>query len=354
MSGLICARTLADHGLSVSVFDKSKRPGGRMSTRRESGLSFDHGAQYFTARSESFARFVESWVRDEVVAEWQGRLVHLRDGTATPDRDDKRRFIGVPGMNAVALHLASAGDVTYGFQVASLVREQARWTLIGVDGRRAGDFDVVLLAMPAPQTRVLAETSVPSVAERAATATYAPCWAVMLAFEESLPVDFDAGFVAQSPLAWVARDSAKTGRVPGSECWVLHACPNWSEEQLDDEPEAINRRLLPAFAGAVGIELPAPRHARAHLWRYAQPTSTAEGSAFFDDTTGIGACGDWFVAPKVEGAFASGVALAAEVMTWANGRPERSKACSSERTMPSANALVQRRISFAFQKRNRL
>ncbi|MEO0815401.1 MAG: FAD-dependent oxidoreductase, partial [Myxococcota bacterium] len=50
MAGMSCARTLADHGVPVTVFDKGRGPGGRMSTRRAEPHVFDHGAQYFVAR----------------------------------------------------------------------------------------------------------------------------------------------------------------------------------------------------------------------------------------------------------------------------------------------------------------
>ena len=42
ISGLLCARTLADHGFPATVFEKSQGVGGRMVTRRaEDGLQFD-------------------------------------------------------------------------------------------------------------------------------------------------------------------------------------------------------------------------------------------------------------------------------------------------------------------------
>ena len=41
ISGLFAARTLRDHGVSVTVFDKSRGVGGRMSTRRtDQGTTF--------------------------------------------------------------------------------------------------------------------------------------------------------------------------------------------------------------------------------------------------------------------------------------------------------------------------
>ena len=48
MTGLTAARALSGQGHDVVVIDKARGPGGRMSTRRDNDLRFDHGAQYFT------------------------------------------------------------------------------------------------------------------------------------------------------------------------------------------------------------------------------------------------------------------------------------------------------------------
>ena len=65
LSGATAARGLADAGHCVRLFDKGRGPGGRMSTRRiDTALGqvrLDHGAQFFTARGESFARQVKAW-----------------------------------------------------------------------------------------------------------------------------------------------------------------------------------------------------------------------------------------------------------------------------------------------------
>ena len=45
IAGLACATTLQQAGVQVSVFDKSRGAGGRMSTRRTDSWQCDHGAQ---------------------------------------------------------------------------------------------------------------------------------------------------------------------------------------------------------------------------------------------------------------------------------------------------------------------
>jgi predicted NAD/FAD-dependent oxidoreductase len=84
MAGLWASRLLREHGHGVAVFDKGRRPGGRMATRRTGNLAFDHGAQYFTARDGSFRRQVRSWVESGVVAEWKGRIGNLDGGLVRP------------------------------------------------------------------------------------------------------------------------------------------------------------------------------------------------------------------------------------------------------------------------------
>ena len=65
LGGLLCARTLADHGLNVTCFEKSGRPSGRASTRMLSEVVFaDHGAQYFTIRDHRLKPLLDSWIAE--------------------------------------------------------------------------------------------------------------------------------------------------------------------------------------------------------------------------------------------------------------------------------------------------
>ena len=60
MAGVVCARTLVQAGHRVTLFEKSRGLGGRMSTRRTEFGGFDHGAQYFTVRDARFETALRS------------------------------------------------------------------------------------------------------------------------------------------------------------------------------------------------------------------------------------------------------------------------------------------------------
>ena len=96
LAGLSCATALRAAGLDVQVFDKSRGPAGRMSTRRGEGWSCDHGAQYFTARDPRFQAEVAAWEAAGVAAPWAPRLAVLGGtGGHRPDAG-LRRWVGVP------------------------------------------------------------------------------------------------------------------------------------------------------------------------------------------------------------------------------------------------------------------
>ena len=90
MAGLTAARVLARRGVVVTVVDKGRGVGGRMATRRlatdHGEARLDHGAQYFTARSDAFRRLVAEWLAEGVGRGMEPRLCHTGRSKARPRR----------------------------------------------------------------------------------------------------------------------------------------------------------------------------------------------------------------------------------------------------------------------------
>ncbi|MFV8753504.1 NAD(P)/FAD-dependent oxidoreductase [Nannocystaceae bacterium ST9] len=322
IAGLSCAKPLIDAGWSVTLIDKGRRPGGRSSTRRTTltdgtQTSFDHGAQYFTVRDPGFAGLVERWRGLGKLAVWRPRLRTIAGpgfrvaAGGEPVEDDVERLVAVPGMSALPeLVLAELGserlELRLDTRITRVRREKFEWEIEDDQGRRHGGFDRVILNMPAAQAAPLLAGHAPDLEARALACRMDPCWAVMVRPRRPLELDFDAAFVSDSPLAWIADNGSKPGR-PSGQSWVLHADAAWSEAQLERDGGWIGRELLAVFSGLIGrsIEIDA---LDVHRWRYAKPEPLAEACLLSE--LGIGACGDWCGGPRIEGAFVSGRALA--------------------------------------------
>lgn len=303
MAGLSAATALAASGQRIIVLDKGRGPGGRMAARRfeiaGQPVSFDHGAQYFTARDPAFRAAVAAWEAAGVAARW-------------PAAGADASWIGTPGMNACVKHMAAGLDVRWNMRAERLFRDGAFW-------RVEADETVftaltVLVAVPAEQAAVLLADAAPDFAARAAGIASAPCWAVMAGFAEPLPLT-DTFRSDTGPVSWAARNSAKPGR-SGAETWVIQASPARSRELIDLPKDEVARILLADFftVTVTGAPPTAPQHLDAHRWLYAQPEARArvqggEGP-LYDPALRIGIAGDWLHSPRVEGAWLSGRALA--------------------------------------------
>ena len=100
IAGLTCGLELQKRGFQVELFDKGFNLGGRLATRYASrtdpSVYFDHGAQYFTAKSDVFHRQILAWVEEQTAALWSGRVGSVEKGNFEPEKQTHERFVGAP------------------------------------------------------------------------------------------------------------------------------------------------------------------------------------------------------------------------------------------------------------------
>ena len=312
LAGLVVARKLSPSH-DVVVFEKSRGVGGRMATRRAGSFKFDHGAQFFTARTRAFRTFLEPLVEAGVIADWPARFAELRRQHVVESRqwsDDNPHYVGTPGMNAIGKALAFGLDVRLNTAVASLSRKREQWQLAD-DGRRPlGEFDWVIVTAPAAQAAdLLAPTAL---ASAAASGRMHACYALLLGFDEAVNLPWEAAVVRDADISWISVNSSKPGR-PSSSSLVVHSTNAWADAHVDDDVESVRRHLLGEFRDVTGIDS-AAAFVDVHRWRYANVDRQQGDSFALDPDQQLAACGDWFVRGRVEGAFSSANALAEQLM----------------------------------------
>lgn len=306
-SGLTAAARLASSGRSVAVVEKSRGPGGRSATRREEGFTFDHGAQYLTAKSDAFSRQVEAWAGAGLLASWQPRLAVFGERPAHAGDTPAPRWVGVGGMNAVLHRLSGGLDCRWRWRVESIDFDGRSWRVRCVDGQTLDSRAVLLTAPPAQACELLGREHAHY--GQLDSIEMFPCWAVMVGYDEAPSVAFDAAFVNDGPLSWIACNDSKPGRGKPS-AWVGHASGSWSKQNLESAPADIAQEL---FAVMGDLDPGLKQNARvciAHRWRYAMAHKSLEGPILSDDARKLVLAGDWCAGERIEGAWISGVAAA--------------------------------------------
>lgn len=311
IAGLSCAAALQRAGLNVTVFEKSRGAAGRMSTRRGDDWQCDHGAQYFTARHPDFRAEVNRWLQAGAAAVWTPRLQVLGGGAGHATDPAVERFVGLPRMSAPTRLMAETLALSAQTTIVQVQRRVDGWQLQSSErGWLDQRFDAVLLAVPAPQVVPLLQEVSPQLAALAASANMRGCWALILRFLAPVELSFDAAFVNEGALRWIARDSSKPGR-SGPETWLLHASAEWSEGHMELDVDAVAAALLHEFRALGG---PAPHARTVHRWRYADTEPVIDQECAWHERDGLGLCGDWLNGGKVEGAWRSGRLLAGRTL----------------------------------------
>lgn len=297
----------------VTIFEKARGVGGRMSTRYvtlDNGdhVEFDHGAQFFTARDPAFIDFLKPCIAQKIVSPWSPRiLIQDERGKWQESPWQETHYTAVPRMNTLVKNISQSVDVRVGVHIEILQRNAGGWVLIDKEGVKHGPYDWVVSTAPVTQSNQL----IPKTFKHRSTlqsATMLPCFALMLCMQK-IAMPFEACFLRQGPFHWITQNGHKPGRPRGAyTTLVAQTTPEWSLAHESVEKSACEEILRKALVGVLGQPI-TPIHQALHFWRYASVSSKALSEPLLDRENCLAVCGDWTEGGRVEGAFLSAYKL---------------------------------------------
>lgn len=314
LCGAAAAVKLMQAGYEVTIFDKGRSAGGRMSSKRTKSGYLDMGAQYFTARDPGFQQQVQRWLDAGCAQQWLCKTAALQsDGASTTlqaSPDKQLRYIGTPSMQSPVKFMLADVPVNTGCRIIRLQHDDAKWALISEDGERYCDFDDIVLTMPPVQTEQLMAQSDMAGLFVAPSSVLEPCWAVAMRAED--PVQGDAIFCEHPRLRFVSHQGSKPGR---QSCYILHFNAAFSRANLEQPTDFWFDQARSILADELGVES-AIEPLVAHRWMYASQNAqwTPGGLiALAEHQLWIG--GDWSYGGRVENAYLSGLGLASALVS---------------------------------------
>lgn len=310
LSGLTLAEQLQPYA-NTTVFEKARGIGGRMSTRYTDDFEFDHGAQYFTARSKSFQDFLTPYLEEGLVREWTPKIVTLEIGKKPYKRDwFEPHYTASPKMNMLCKVIANNHDVRIKTKIVKLSKIEDGWFLTEENGEQHGPFDWVVCAAPAPQTAALFPQQF-SHYKALEDIKMQGCYSLMLGFTDDLKLNFNAAKVMNSSLDWISVNSSKPSR-KGGYSLLIQTTNDWAEDHIEDDQDDVRAVLLHEAGQLLGRRVHDAEYKSLHRWRYAN-TIRDEGAEhsghFIDEALNLAACGDWCVKGHVESAYLSAESL---------------------------------------------
>jgi renalase len=304
ISGIYVAKKLSKIA-DITVFEKSRGFGGRMSTRTRGDYQFDHGAQYFTARTKSFQQFLEPFVSNGIISKWKPNIVGIEKGgdpKVSNLNPDTPFYVPVPKMSGFCRYLASDLDVNLETKIDKIMKDGGKWSLYTSDGS-LGQFNWVICALPSHQVPEIMPGCF-SYMNEIRNIKMQGCYSLMLGFKSPLDIKWDAASVNGYDISWVAVNSIKPER-PKKYSIIAHSTNQWAEDNIESSPEKVISHLISELSDIIGLDLASSDHIDLHRWRYANARKQTGQKAYIDFDNNLAACGDWCIEGKVEAAFNS-------------------------------------------------
>ncbi|SET37758.1 NAD(P)/FAD-dependent oxidoreductase [Thorsellia anophelis] len=308
LAGLVVASQL-NQIANVTLFEKSRGVGGRLATRRHDSFVFDHGAQYFTARSHEFNTWLKPLIQADIVQSWQARYASFEGihkmGSSWPSNEP--RWVGANNMNSIAKHIASDLNIMTNTRIIKLERTKL-WILTDETGQEYDNFDWVILNSPSPQAlELLPNDAIFLNTLRQIDMT--PCFALMLGFHEPLTLSFDCAHITQSDLSWIAFNHTKPNR-PDLTSLVVHSSVDYALKHWEQDKEVTTQDLIHKAQELLGFNIDNIMCTMLHGWKFANTIDRKQDVLLVDPRLKIAACGDYCMGGRVEGAFLSAMKTA--------------------------------------------
>jgi len=292
MAGLSAARILTQKGHEVTVLDKGRGVGGRMSTRTIQNARVDHGAQYFSVKTPEFQTLISELQSDNITAEW---YLAQRENV---------RYIGAKGMNTIPKKMASLLQVFVNEKVILIENSTVK-----TESGNIYPFDNLLITMPIPQIIDLFKNSKMIFSEKDKSVLreieYQPCIAVMAVLKEPTIIVSGGIILENQSVSWIA-DNFQKG-ITEIPTVTIHASSAYSAKRFDDDLREVEKDLLVSVNQYVNSENIVS--SQTHRWRFSNATKRYEAHFYQIENQAIYLAGDGFGMGNVEGAFLSGYHL---------------------------------------------
>jgi predicted NAD/FAD-dependent oxidoreductase len=311
ISGLSLA-TLLKNKAEITVFDKARGVGGRMSTRRWGQHSFDHGAPFFSANSDHFKQFLQQYIDSGVVQKWQpSKVIFDRDKPERLCVDADNIYVASPAMNSLCKALSVDLDIELNREITATKFTQDKWRLLCNGELHDEAFDWLICTAPAAQAASLVAQNLTNTS-LANNYQMTPCFTVMSAFDKMPPLEFELAEFCDSDVQRIVVNHVKPGRKQ-SPSIVIQSTASWAAHQIESPPVDVLNHLLQHAHQLTGINFAKTEHNSLHRWLYAGASQQSLQNYLIEPTSNLGLCADWFANGTVDCAFNSAHALAEQL-----------------------------------------
>ena len=197
MTGLSLAYNLQEH--NITIFDKSWRPGGRVSTRKHDNYLFDHGAHYLSKNHNS-NQLSEILTKLDLITE---KEILFSTDLEKNKIIKKKILIGKKGMNSIPKNIFKNLNIDSHFnsKILKILKNEKNSYNLYTNKEEFKNYDLVLICIPYLQARELSNDYISFSNNH--IPEYDPIYTLMLSFKENTNIKIDGGSNLHDDMSFV-------------------------------------------------------------------------------------------------------------------------------------------------------
>jgi renalase len=289
---------------SVDLFDKARGPGGRASFKRlDKVKGFDHGTQYISPKTPQFKKFIKKLIKKRILKNWRGK--HLFLNQSVKEKKNHIKIIGRKGNNDISKYLLKGVNCYFQNELKKIDYKKKRWILIFADGQRK-NYKKLILTCPFPQLSKLSKKFIKNSFIKKKLKMDANI-TVMIVIKKTNK-DISSYFFNDKILGWAAKENSKKRFKSNNDLWTLQSTQNWANKKINKNRESKNfnsKILINQFFKLTGIKKTKILFFLNHGWKYSSSSKSLNIKSYWDSTSSLGICADWFVGPRLEAGWIS-------------------------------------------------
>jgi len=327
--GTTCAYILKSlPSVSVILYDRGRKLGGRFSTKIIDEYVWDYGASFFECNDSEFSALLKRWESDGMVQTWNCGRGILDASTRRFTRSLNADHIWISPTHNHSLLQKLSSDVDVRLSPVSEVNYNATTKKYEIQNE---EFDYIIVAnhvslCPERYERRYGyptpfKSLAPNICKVAETISCSPVFVTMASYEEPLNLPYEiTDFQNSNCIRKSIVESNKPGRQSTQEQLMIHSQFDYARQYLKkgapsmELNEAIGKEIIDSFTHHVesAREQPisAPSFIKTHRWGSAFPIVNQDLTPKKCLQDGkILAGGDWCVSPDVQGSILSAISM---------------------------------------------
>lgn len=279
--------------IELTIFDKARGTGGRLSTKYIDDKFIDHGTPFIELTHTSLEIFLEKKVEENIL------------------RKNELAYLPLNGMNKLCSSLINKKDFIKNTKINTIKFIDNKWHIEDTNKNIYRDFDFVVSTIPTKQILELDMPLNQNIKNELEKVTYTSIASLICYSYNNTKLDLTR--FQNSEIFHKIIDNSDKYNYKDFSSYVIHFNNSFIQKYKDFSKDEMFAQIYKKLEDDFNADIKKEFETIEHYWKYAFVHQYLDKEFLFDKQMKIGFCGDYFINPNVQSSYDSSLKLSKKI-----------------------------------------